>query len=962
MKSYLKLLLAALLALTLIFVCVSCDGGEGSGSAGGGAGGTDITIVPNPDPAIDTYLVDFVYRYTTTYINDFDRMEVKEYNQRVERIEIPVNNTGFTAEHKAKIDAILYKGYGFAGWYSEWDSENNAVAGSAYDFASATGAITKDLVFYADRGDLAGTNVSWKITTVGEGKEAINTLTIKGTGSTFDYENAEPITVPWYDVRTTIHRIVIEEGVTVIGKNTFNGLTNVSEIVFPESLVEIRDSAFKNNKKLKLLETPENLVTLGDNAFSYNTALKGIVLNDGLETIGSSAFNGSNNATYVVIPASLKSIGASAFHPGSTNGSENMSKLKTVYSRGTEAHFNSIEIGISNTWFSDLASVYYTPEDLSLVETTPGPYWSYDETTGEPVPKYFIVKYMLDSSIYGSKIPFAFDYLKTDVTYEEVDVEEIIVNEETGEEETVTHKETVAVVKATATKANELYPKTLKYHGFEFVSFDYPVDKSTGAEVEMVIKEGTVFSGDIKVTCSSYIKGSKASGYLSKNNGIRWSYSDGIVSIGTVAKRGTEENVISFFASKYSKTVNASTAISDVIAADKADEFAANLMATFSVGDATYASCATVADLATKIAADQSALGVFKIWDYLAPEDTGGLWANGRSNAGKVKAVVFAEDCYIEHIGSYAFAGLVSISDIQIPASVKTIDVTAFSGCSIMTSVYFKGTDAASCAVVKSGVATDKIVTSNDAFTGMRATVYAKTEAPTAESGNYWWEGANKSIVAWKLDNGVLTLGGPAVMYDFESADKAPWYAAKDSISSVVIEGHITSVSANLVNGYTGVTSIQFKGGDVRIIPKTAFAGTGVLANTASYNSKGLLIINEYLLATKTDAAFVEVPFYTIAIAEGALDGCTAVKELYIPSTVQGLHANVFEGKAIETIYYESASVTWKALTAGVTLPEGVKVCLMVYNPEVDEGFYGFEINEDGSYTIYQGSDEEAAE
>ncbi len=956
MKSYLKLLLAALLALTLIFVCVSCDGGAGAGSAGGG---TNITIVPNPEPAVDTYLIDFVYRYTTTYINDFDRMEQKEFNQRVERIEIPVNNTGLTDEHRAKINAILYNGYGFAGWYSEWDSENNTVSGSAYDFATATGAITGDMEFYADRGILAGADSTWEITTEGEGKDMVTTLNIKGTGATFDFAVVNELDIPWYGRRAEIDRIVVEEGITTIGSNTFNGLTAVGEIVLPDSLKEIRDSAFKNNKKLRLLETPDNLVTLGSNAFSNNTGLKGVILNDGLETIGESAFTGSYGITYVVIPASLKSVGASAFHPGSTNNSQNNSKLKTVYSKGTKDQFKAIDIGISNTWFSELASVYYTDPSVDL-ETTPGPYWSYDSVTGEPVPEYFIVKYMLDSAIYGSKIPFNYDYLKTSVEYEEVEVEEVIVNEETGEEETITTTETVAKVTAEATEANELYPWTLSYHGYDFVSFIFPtVDKQ-----EKPIVAGAIFDGDVEVTCSPYTNKNYNSGYLSKNNGIKWTYSKGVVTIVTVAKQGTAENVKNFFAQNYDKVVSDNTAISEIITEDAKKEFAAKLLETFSVGDESYASCNTVGKLTAKIAADQSALGVFKIWDYHSPEDTSGLWLHTRSNASEVTSIVFAEGSYIEHIGSYAFAAVRSIESVEIPASVTSIDVTAFSGCSSLEAIYYGGTDANLCKVLRSGASTDKIITADGALEGIHASAFAKADAATAESGSYWFnvgEGNNKTVVAWKLADGVLTLGGPAAMFNFDSAEATPWYPAKDSISSIVIESHITSISENLANGYANVASIKFDGANVRIIPKSAFAGTGIVANASSYDSKGLLIINDYLIASKTDAAYVEIPFYTIAVAEGAFDGCTAIKELYIPRTVQGLHKNVFDGISLETIYFEGTSTTWKATTASINTDEvlkDVKIALLNYNPLTDKentSYYGFVVNKDGSFTLYQG-------
>ena len=156
MKSYLKLLMVLLLALTLVFACVSCrdnddDGGdEGTGENGGDTPGGDEggdqpggdeggdtpggdtpggdtpggdgdddeleIVIPPAIPVEDTYIVDFVYVYQRTYINDFDRMESKRYTERVVRIEIPVENEGLTAAHLEQIAGIVYNGYSFAGW------------------------------------------------------------------------------------------------------------------------------------------------------------------------------------------------------------------------------------------------------------------------------------------------------------------------------------------------------------------------------------------------------------------------------------------------------------------------------------------------------------------------------------------------------------------------------------------------------------------------------------------------------------------------------------------------------------------------------------------------------------------------------------------------------------------------------------------------------------------------------
>ena len=63
-----------------------------------------------------------------------------------------------------------------------------------------------------------GENVTWTL----EG----GTLTISGTGAMYDYNSRQ--NVPWYNSRTNITTVVIEEGVTTIGDLAFYHCNNLS--------------------------------------------------------------------------------------------------------------------------------------------------------------------------------------------------------------------------------------------------------------------------------------------------------------------------------------------------------------------------------------------------------------------------------------------------------------------------------------------------------------------------------------------------------------------------------------------------------------------------------------------------------------------------------------------------------------------------------------------------------------
>ena len=84
---------------------------------------------------------------------------------------------------------------------------------------------------------LSGTTgeVSWKVQD--------HTLTFYGTGSMYNsYQNGAY--VPWYGSRSSIKNVVIEEGVTNIGKNAFSKCSLLQKIEIPKSVTRINKFAF----------------------------------------------------------------------------------------------------------------------------------------------------------------------------------------------------------------------------------------------------------------------------------------------------------------------------------------------------------------------------------------------------------------------------------------------------------------------------------------------------------------------------------------------------------------------------------------------------------------------------------------------------------------------------------------------------------------------------------------------
>lgn len=112
---------------------------------------------------------------------------------------------------------------------------------------------------------------------------------------------------------TSIEKVLLPEGLFVIGGNSFTGCTGITEISVPDSVTEIGDYAFYNCVKLENFDFPENLVSIGWSAFRFCKALDSILLPEGLETIGRSAFSECVSVRSLDLPETLTAIETGAF-------------------------------------------------------------------------------------------------------------------------------------------------------------------------------------------------------------------------------------------------------------------------------------------------------------------------------------------------------------------------------------------------------------------------------------------------------------------------------------------------------------------------------------------------------------------------------------------------------------------------------------------------------------------------
>ena len=99
--------------------------------------------------------------------------------------------------------------------------------------------------------------------------------------------------VPWRpDHITDITKVTIEEGITRVGNNAFNGCANLTEVSLPSTVNTIDSNAFQDCTALTQVNFPASLTTISGSAFSGCTSLPAADFSDcpALAAIGQSAF------------------------------------------------------------------------------------------------------------------------------------------------------------------------------------------------------------------------------------------------------------------------------------------------------------------------------------------------------------------------------------------------------------------------------------------------------------------------------------------------------------------------------------------------------------------------------------------------------------------------------------------------------------------------------------------------
>ena len=203
-------------------------------------------------------------------------------------------------------------GYIFTGWNTAQDGSGDSYApGAAYTAdGDATLYAQWEPIVVVDSGTSG--DVSWTLTSDG-------VMTISGTGAMADYNGYD---YPWYSKSDYITSVVIEEGVTTIGKCAFFDCYNLASVSIPASVTSIGASAFSNCGKTATTLTVtiadgSALTTIGSGAF-WKTKLTSITLPASVTSIEDYAFSDCSNLATITLNSNPYIIDNDVFPAGAT--------------------------------------------------------------------------------------------------------------------------------------------------------------------------------------------------------------------------------------------------------------------------------------------------------------------------------------------------------------------------------------------------------------------------------------------------------------------------------------------------------------------------------------------------------------------------------------------------------------------------------------------------------------------
>lgn len=186
---------------------------------------------------------------------------------------------------------------------------------------------------YSSKGS-AGKQVKWEL------KNGV--LTFSGQGEMKNFGKERPYR------EDLVKHLVVEEGVSSIGKYALGNCVNLIDVELPSSLRKISDNAFLNCKKLSDINLPFGVESIGNQAFMGCETLIEIQFPISMKTVGDKAFASCSNLINARLSQSIETLGDDAFDGCKLLAT--LSDLPPYITTSTFANYGLNRAAVKNYW------------------------------------------------------------------------------------------------------------------------------------------------------------------------------------------------------------------------------------------------------------------------------------------------------------------------------------------------------------------------------------------------------------------------------------------------------------------------------------------------------------------------------------------------------------------------------------------------------------------------------------
>ena len=792
----------------------------------------------------------------------------------------------------------------YAGSKAEWNSVENSGDLSSFSIHYHAGSVVTGSV---------GENVTYSLES--------GVLTISGTGDMFDYsyfyDNPSP-----FSEDESITAVIIESGVTNIGKYMFKKCTGITSVSIGGDVAAIRDGAFTECSALKSVTIPDGVSEIEDSAFRSCTGLEEVTLADSVTDIENSAFDDCSALSAITIGSGMKHIRNYAFY--------NCNRLSDVYYTASKAQWSKISIDAENDPLTAATlhcaettatgkcgeNVNYTwdMEAETVVISGTGDMYDYNDTDNKsPFYYYGFIKTVTVESGVTSIGDYAFCGC--------ADLESVTLADSVGK---------------IGKDAFELCKKlTALTFGSGLTSIGKEAFKLCSALESVNIPEGVTAVPERAFEFCEALKTVSLPLTVS-NIGYRAFFNCSALADVYYAGSKVDWKAINIESSNYPLTaalrhyaihdvsgtcganVNWSfdfeTNILIISGAGAMDNFTSTSMPWYefkdeiktvivengvtTIGENAFWNCkaienVTLGDTVTGIA--KYAFGGCESLESInLPNSLTSIGGQAFGNCESLESIAIPSG--VTSLATSTFASCTALKTVTLPTTLTKIGAAAFSRCYNLQTVGYAGTQDDWNAV--------EILDSNDPLLAVKP-----------QTGDIIRTGSCGENVTYILNEttGLLTISGTGAMYDYDMMENPSPYNNNPKIKEIVVESGVTTVGDNVFTQLLKLEKVRMPS-TVTSLGKDAFAFCFLLADINIPES--VQSIGKEAFSACYALTSITIPKGVKTIGKSTFWYCDHLQSVTLPKSLESVDDNAFVYcSALTDVFYEGTASDWNAVT-----------------------------------------------